>query len=370
MTPVIANSLHRNANIDRIRGASIAVVVLLHYAMFNNLKFWPFETHWGATVAGHGLYGVTTFFVISGFLITSISLKRWADLGNIDLGAFYLMRAGRILPGLLLLILVLLILHAAGVPHFVVPGTNDIPYSIWLALTFRYHWILGPNTVEGMIGWGPIWSLSVEELFYIFFPLATIVLRSRPALVAACVILIFSGPHLRESFGFYNLPASVDALAMGCLAALISRKHQFGTKVSAALRLAGVFIGGAAYLKASTVTSLIYTPSFIEIGAALFLVGSVNGGAGASRFWPDRGLRFLGQHSYELYLFHIPVALLMKSVPFDSYGASPAVAFIIYVLAVCFLAALLSTFVVEPANRAIRSIAVRPRAALVPQPTA
>ncbi|WZB61276.1 acyltransferase family protein [Achromobacter xylosoxidans] len=112
----------RDARIDMLRGVSILLVLLHHFNIPYSLKDtglaallgWPF-LH---ALARNGNYGVTMFFVVSGFLITRNALDRWGGLDRIRPGAFYTLRAARILPCLLLALLTVDALALAGVQIF------------------------------------------------------------------------------------------------------------------------------------------------------------------------------------------------------------------------------------------------------------
>src|ERR1043165_2149905 len=112
--PTAANS-KRLAGVDVLRGLCILSVVLHHIHLrfttsklpvddvlphtLNQILFWS------------GLYAVIAFFVISGFLITRLSIQRWSDLGHVHIGRFYRMRMARIVPCLLLVLSILTALH-------------------------------------------------------------------------------------------------------------------------------------------------------------------------------------------------------------------------------------------------------------------
>ena len=172
----------RDARIDMLRGVSILLVLLHHFNIPYSLKDtglaallgWPF-LH---ALARNGNYGVTMFFVVSGFLITRNALDRWGGLDRIRPGAFYTLRAARILPCLLLALLTVDALALAGAQIF--GNRADAAVSLWTvnaaALT---AWV---NVLIVQHGWinyplGVLWSLSVEMAFYLLFPLACLALR-------------------------------------------------------------------------------------------------------------------------------------------------------------------------------------------------
>ena len=137
----------------------------------------------GSVLVRH--YAVITFFVISGFLIAGLSIRRWETLGSIPF-RFYGMRMARILPCLLLILLVLSTLHLLQVQGFVMnPERASLGRGLFAALTFHMNWL------EGHRGWLPgawdiMWSLSVEEVFYLLFPLVCLLSEARSGSCCHC----------------------------------------------------------------------------------------------------------------------------------------------------------------------------------------
>jgi peptidoglycan/LPS O-acetylase OafA/YrhL len=180
--------------VDSLRGLSILLVVLYHGDTFFTIQasgFAPvFPVQLTNVLFRSGYYGVTVFFVISGFLITRISLARYGALTAIRLGSFYLFRFGRIAPCLGLVLIVLFSLHFEHVRDFVYDTEKtSLSDLLTYTLTFRYNLLFCKNG-WGLLPWDILWSLSIEEMFYLFFPLLCLLLRSRRAMLAFCLLLI------------------------------------------------------------------------------------------------------------------------------------------------------------------------------------
>src|ERR1700749_435012 len=195
------SSGERVPGIDVLRGLCIIAVVLHHI----NLRIHFRDSalgQWIGPAANRvlfwsGYYGVRVFFVISGFLITTWSLKRWGNLAQINRRQFYVMRFARIVPCLLGLLLVLSILDRLKVPHFIVSQQHSTLWRALLAaLAFHINWLEVPSGYLPA-NWDVLWSLSVEEVFYIFFPLLCTLLRKQTFLIALLCCLVVIGPYAR-----------------------------------------------------------------------------------------------------------------------------------------------------------------------------
>ena len=199
MTGIIADK--HNSGIDALRGIAILSVILLHI----NIRI-PFsETFIGSILPNSvykilfwsGYYGVCIFFVISGFLITTSTLQKWDMLPHVSLRGFYAMRFARIAPLLIVLILVLSFLHLAQVPGFVIdPKQTSLGRTVVAALTFHINYL---EMQSGYLpaSWDILWSLSIEEVFYLFFPLVCIFIGKEKYFTILVIAFLILSPFAR-----------------------------------------------------------------------------------------------------------------------------------------------------------------------------
>jgi peptidoglycan/LPS O-acetylase OafA/YrhL len=195
-------------SLDGLRAISIFLVLIGH---LSGTRYFP---HLPAFVSYYSNFGVRVFFVISGFLITWLLLQEYAANGTISLKSFYVRRALRILPAAYLYIACVVLFSAAGVGHLSAATLYVSNYD------YGRPWLLGH-----------LWSLSVEEQFYMLWPAVLLLFFARrkaiviAAICAAPILRIAYFVGLGQNFGpdylGYSFPTCADALASGCLLAII-----------------------------------------------------------------------------------------------------------------------------------------------------
>jgi peptidoglycan/LPS O-acetylase OafA/YrhL len=361
----------RNARIDLMRGISIVLVLLHHFniayrlndTMLADLFGWPL-VH---AVVRNGNYAVTMFFVISGFLITANTDTRWGGLHNIRASTFYRYRAARIVPCVLLLLLIVNLLAALRIDIFENHPEFGGPVSFWIvnlaSLTF---WM---NVLMRHAGWLNYvlcvqWSLSIEEVFYLSFPVLCLLLRRDRLLLIAWSVFIVIGPiwratHQASEYDELNAYLSCfDGIAFGCCAAVLGKRLRL--PAGARQLLQGLVAIGMIwfYLGRPIGDTAVYGVSLMAFGTAVLLIAQsqvrlpLTGPAAI--FDP---LRRCGRLSYELYLFHLIVLGLLQTVwkADATVGNSKVALLAVYLVFSIAVSVLVGRYYSDPLNRRLRA---------------
>jgi peptidoglycan/LPS O-acetylase OafA/YrhL len=365
-----AHSWARLDGIDLLRGLAIFFVLMNHVNMRLFLEKLPY--HKGlpdqlvSSLVWNGQYGVQIFFAVSGFLITSTSLRRWGSLSRINVRDFYVLRFARIAPLLVLLLAVLSALHAAGLKDFVVSAeTGGLGRALIAALTFHV------NLLEARRGylpgsWDVLWSLSVEEMFYLFFPLLCWLLGRGKLLVALLLVFVVLGPFGRTALAQGNevwrecsYLGGMDAIALGCLTSLMLSRIQL--RRPQLWMLGGLGTGLLIFILTFSIRAealgLVRSGldmTLLATGTCMVMMVCVQ------TRWRNpriiRPLAKLGQRSYEVYLTHMFVVFVL----FDAFVSAgkplrgvPAL-FVSTLLMAGLLGELVARIYSEPMNRLLR----------------
>jgi peptidoglycan/LPS O-acetylase OafA/YrhL len=357
--------------IDVLRGLSILLVVLLHINIRIRLAKIPWimalPSQLLSDLGWNGANGVTIFFAVSGFLITTTALRRWKRLDQINLRDFYLLRFARIAPLLLLLLAVLSAFHLARLPGFTIrPEHGTLGRALFAALTFHLNWL---EAQRGYLpaNWDVLWSLSVEEMFYLFFPMLCRLLRGW-RLVALLLAFVVVGPFARTVFTKNPLwveksyLGSMDAIALGCLAAMAlprlssmmqRRKFLLATQAAGVLMIA-LILGFSHLIYRLGVYTVGLDMTVLAAGTCLVMLAVAQ--MQRKGRWISKPLRWLGEHSYEVYLTH-SFAVIWLTQLYAAQG-SPIRWGLAWYGAILVLSALLGAITMrtysEPMNRWLR----------------
>ena len=291
-------------SLDGLRALSIALVLFSHHAGTRGAPF-PDSINEGLE---WGMLGVRVFFVISGFLITTLLLAETDRTSTIDLRTFYRRRALRIFPPYFA--------YLACLALFAAIGWVEVPAGSFVrAATFVSNY-------SSALGWhlGHTWSLSVEEQFYLLWPAALLLAGRRRgwmvalAVVLTCPMIRVAEYHLLgESLGIsHRFETTADALAIGCLLAYV--RPWLGTNAFyARVRASGapyllplVILGGASLGRHPHLEYMVGIP-VANLSIALLIDWTVRTPSTVlGRLLNTAPLAFVGRMSYSLYLWQQP----------------------------------------------------------------
>ncbi|QWT18393.1 acyltransferase [Bacillus sp. NP157] len=306
-----AHHLAYRPGIDGMRAIAVLGVVLYHAG------FGP----------PGGFVGVDVFFVISGFLITSLLTLEHANTGRIDLTAFYARRVRRLLPALGVVLLTTLAASAmllsptGAMPSMLRSAAASAVFGANIFFQYTTGDYFGPDTSQ--LPLLHLWSLGVEEQFYLAWPIALIATyalprRVRVALFAVAAIASFVFVEIALAHGstsaFYAMPSRWWELAAGALVAWTPGASKRAATVVQWFGIAFVALALGVPLHPFPGTGAL--PAVI--GAALLLYGSASDGPVAGML-SSRAFVAVGRISYPLYLWHWPLlALAAVAIPGQS----------------------------------------------------
>ena len=301
----------RNIAIDLLRAVAILAVMADHWVL-SGLSA-PGSGPWDEVlrrIGGHGFYGVTLFFVLSGFLITRTTMLRELAFYRLSWRDFYVRRIARIQPLFLLAVALGVLMLAFGdraAPLFAqvyADPRSSFTVEFWASLfTFTNNWERVFHDGFWGLHWDVMWSLAVEEQFYLAFPLLVLWagLRRRLAGALAAVAVIglvarIAGDALHLGFTAKDMNSFVcfDTLALGCLCALLGEVLPHGRGLARAAIAAGALLIALALYRGG-VAALI-------AGALLAVHGARYADPFSGAVW--RGIARIGQLSYGMYLLH------------------------------------------------------------------
>jgi peptidoglycan/LPS O-acetylase OafA/YrhL len=289
---------------DGVRGFAVLCVVALHVRLVDPGLDWLPD--------GGGL-GVDIFFVLSGFLITALLLREQDASGRVSFGGFYTRRALRLLPALVVLL-------AAQLVYAISVNTPPaIERSSLLAVLFYYwNWKIIVSFPAIAPGLAHLWSLSVEEQFYLLWPavvvcflgvrrrLSTVVIVIGVAMAAVVIARIVIARHTLEAVTYYRTDLRADALLAGALAAHVWVRTTLPRRfLVPAAWLSLLFVVGC-IVGTSHESKFLFNGGFtvFAFAVAIMLLAILDTRWPVRQVLSNRPLRAVGRVSYGLYLWH------------------------------------------------------------------
>jgi peptidoglycan/LPS O-acetylase OafA/YrhL len=310
-----ASRLGYRPELDGLRGIAIILVLFAH----------AFDWPRGSFI------GVDMFFALSGFLITTLLLEEWAMYGSISLRHFYLRRYYRLFPALVVVIAI----YVLYVLLFVNDGTGIRLRGAGFGVTYMANWGQAFKPFpQAQPDTGYLWTLAIEEQFYLIWPALLILLLRLGAgvrgtqwalfgMIVAVVawrnLLIFHGADPNRTY--FGTDTRFDELLLGCLAATfyVSRRRESERARWLAMCAA---IGSVLFLlyrifklNQWTFWTVRITLTFVAIATALIIYGCVTDSLPMlTRVLSAKWLVFVGVISYSLYLWHVPTDIFLRDV--------------------------------------------------------
>jgi peptidoglycan/LPS O-acetylase OafA/YrhL len=297
------NSSPRIPSLDGCRAISILLVILSH--LCHTPAFRAFDPY-AHLVFHFGPFGVKVFFVISGLVITTLLLSEERRNGAVSIKRFYIRRALRIWPVAYAYLFVVAVLAWKNV-------IRVAPHHFFYAGAFLMNHVQETNWFTGHF-----WSLAIEEQFYLVWPLIFL-LTARRGRLTCCFLILFLAPLLRTLAYLYepviygamqlSLLFVGDAIAMGCLLALLSKELESSRILRRIINLRCFFV--VPLLSVIMYTALKWLPAFyfaggdsialICIAVTLWKVMHVRGAV--FRFLNSKAMVNIGVLSYSLYIW-------------------------------------------------------------------
>ncbi len=365
--------------LDGLRALSVLAVIAYHL----NMKW-----------AQGGLIGVAIFFVISGYLITDQILIQKQRYGRLDLKDFWIRRARRLLPAMFCMLLFVAIWLLLLDPD----RLNHLQGDYLSSLFYVNNWWLIFHQVSYFESFGPpspighLWSLSIEEQFYLIWPLLLLLTHRRgklfvmilaAAVASALAMAFLYVPGSDPSRVYYGTDTRMFGLLIGAALAVVWPSHKLNAAVSKASRFSMDIIGSISLIALIVMMHLmneydasLYRGGFLGLSVLTAIVIAVLAHPASllAKVLGLRPLKWIGVRSYSLYIWHYPVIILTNP---SNQAVTPGPLLIAFQIAASFaLAALSYKYVEEPLRRgslrakfrtvlSIRWLGVQPLAFLI-----
>ncbi|MEY2300877.1 acyltransferase family protein [Bacillus tropicus] len=364
MTKPFKKNSRYMVGLDSLRGLAILGVILYHI----NFNWMP-----------GGFLGVTVFFVLSGYLITDILAMEWKRNKRIDLKKFWLSRARRLLPGMIVMLVITLawitIFHSSLLEKMRGDSLAALFYvSNWWYIYHKLSYFDNFNQISPL---NHFWSLAVEEQFYVVWPfiislgLYYIKKQSRMILLiclgifaSALAMTILYEPGVDPSRIYYGTDTRAFSLLIGAVLALVWPSNRLANKIIPKARFILDVVGGIALIiilvmfwKTNQYDPFLYKGGMVllSIATALLVANLAHPASRIAQFLRFRPLRWVGVRSYGIYLWHYPILTL--TTPKVTVGDFSIIRAILQFLLIILIAQISWKFIEKPIRQgALRNI--------------
>ncbi|MDW3036882.1 MULTISPECIES: acyltransferase family protein [Bacillus cereus group] len=355
MTKPFKKNSRYMVGLDSLRGLAILGVILYHI----NFNWMP-----------GGFLGVTVFFVLSGYLITDILAMEWKRNKRIDLKKFWLSRARRLLPGMIVMLVITLawitIFHSSLLEKMRGDSLAALFYvSNWWYIYHKLSYFDNFNQISPL---NHFWSLAVEEQFYVVWPfiislgLYYIKKQSRMILLiclgvfaSALAMTILYEPGVDPSRIYYGTDTRAFSLLIGAVLALVWPSNRLANKIIPKARFILDVVGGIALIiilvmfwKTNQYDPFLYKGGMVllSIATALLVANLAHPASRIAQFLRFRPLRWVGVRSYGIYLWHYPILTL--TTPKVTVGDFSIIRAILQFLLIILIAQISWKFIEKP----------------------
>ncbi|EGQ3407640.1 acetyltransferase [Staphylococcus pseudintermedius] len=340
--------------LDGVRAVAVIAIIIYHL-----------NPQW---LSG-GFLGVDTFFVISGYLITSLLLTGYHNTGKIELMSFWLRRVKRLIPAVLFLVMGVIVLSLIFMPTEIQKVRADSIAAIFYVSNWWY--IMQNVDYFEQFAVQPLkhlWSLAIEEQFYLVFPIVLLSLlsfirRLKSIRIIFLILLVISMiammvlyvPNENVARVYFGTDTRIQTLLMGVLLALVWPPFQLKAKVNRQMRtmidtagVVGLAILFICFKFVSETNSILYYGGFFLISTVTLLViaSSVHPSGYFAKFLGNKVFTFIGSRSYSLYLWHYPIIVLIHHQFVQ--GQIPPLVYVVEILLMVLMAEFSYKFIEQP----------------------